>query len=1088
MGAFDDLPAARSAADPFGDLPGKSEGPGFVENLRSDPRSGLIEAGANVITGMAGQAAGGVTALATGDPGAVEPVAEAITYQPRTSAGKELAEGVQYPFQKWEEFADWSGDKALALGATPAQAAALKTTLMFPPFVKGKRGAGAARPSPEPAAEPVAQPAPAPLPERPFPIPPAETSAVRPEGKLTRTKPEPGAEVVGAEADPFADLPDAGDLSKVLPLPEEVRGVPTRETLEAEARSKSGLLPGEERMAESERVLAEPEPAPEPKRLKRSNANPVPLLTRIKRMGGISSKELLDLTGESRGTVRPGLFSKAGNPLDDLATRLRDEGFDIPQDSADGGVQALRNMIQDELNGRKKHYSFEDQDRAMEMEWERISKESVEESTLGEDSVLTGEQADKPYGPGTLGMNPMLDPAAIKRGVEAVGSTAQEVLSNTLGVPGKDRNLLSPILREEQYRVAQADRWAAGEGDVVRKAFPKPKDREALTLALVRGDFSGLTGEQLAVAQRLKQNYAQAGQYLLDTKAIAGLRTNYSPQIWDTRDPHTKKMIEMWREARDRGPIREDSPLVRERGGSGTFSPFLLERAIENVEEGMKLGLKPASMDAAALFETYIRSTVRAVERGKAFKSLGELMSDDGVPIQMPTKQAPSDYVSIRNPEFEGYRFHPDAAPAIKVAYETDNPWIISKALQMAAYASKRGLMSYSLFHPTSLALAWEGTLPTGRIFNPKGAIDAALKKYREGGPGDTVDKLLREGLKIGVPMEDLVGRERFTQILDKMEGVLDRAGAGAITRIPRKVDRALQYATWDYLQTGFKLDIGTRLADLKIAQNLERIAKGEIKEEAIYRQVAESVNGFQGGVNWERMIEKFDTPVGRKIMQEVLSKSGRRWMQTFLLAPDWLVSTVSTWTNAVTGGEAAAIRQQLARRYLLTSAIITYTYGNALNYYFTGHSMFENKSNKKNANALDDLKAKTEIQLRDGRHINPNKHFLEVPHAVADPVGFGLNKLSSTIKEPVEQIANRQYLSTGYAPPITDKRDSQMKALRKRAAHAAGKVVPITARSITDQGPAGFGGFFGFPVSGVSDEQKLREKQQRDIDRAMGR
>jgi len=95
---------------------------------------------------------------------------------------------------------------------------------------------------------------------------------------------------------------------------------------------------------------------------------------------------------------------------------------------------------------------------------------------------------------------------------------------------------------------------------------------------------------------------------------------------------------------------------------------------------------------------------------------------------------------------------------------------------------------------------------------------------------------------------------------------------------------------------------------------------------------------------------------------------------------------------------------------------------------------------------------------------------------------------LSPTIKEPAEQIANRQYLSTGYAPPITDKRDSQTKALRKRAAHAAGKVVPITARSITDQGAAGFGGFFGFPVSGISEDQKRLEKQQRAVDRAMGR
>lgn len=981
MGAFDDIPTAGKEYDPFADIPSVEK----LTKLKGSATAGAVEAALNVGTGLAGQAAGGITALATGDPGAVQPVAEAITYQPRTKRGQDISNIVSAPFQKLDEFAEWLGEQNREASKSPAFAAGVKTVVDALPFFFGGRRAApearaAERPAPQPEAQPAAAPAPQPPAERPFPIPPVEEPAVRPEGTIRRTKPDPGAATMD---DPFADIPEAGNLDDVPAL--NVRGVPTKEALLAEADKLSGPEPG-------------------------------------------------------RGPEAPAAMEAKVEPTPE------------------------------------------------EIERNRITRESVEESSVGEDAILTDEEALKAYGPGTLGMNAALDPRLIKEGVKAFGETAQDVLTAVLGPPGKDRNLFSPILREEQYRVAQADRWAAGEGHATRQAFPEAADRDALTLAIVRGDLSAYKGEQLAAAKKLQQNYRQAGEYLLQAKQISGLRTNYSPQIWDIRDSRTRRMIEMWREARDKGPIREGSPLVSDRQGSGTFSPFLLERAIENVEEGMKLGLKPRSLDAAALFETYIRSTVRAVERGKAFRALGSLMSDDGVPVQMPTKQAPSDYVSIRNPEFEGYRFHPDVAPAVKVAYETDNPWLISKALQMAAYASKRALMSYSAFHPMSLAMAWEGTAPGMRAFNPKGAIDAALKRYREGGSGDAIDHLLHEGMKIGVPMEDLIGRERFTSVLDKMEGVLDKAGGGAVVRIPRQIDRALQYATWDYLQTGFKLDIGVRLAELKLAQNAEKIARGEVTERAIYRQVAESVNGFQGGVNWERMIEKFDTPVGRQIMAEVLSKSGRRWMQTYLIAPDWLVSTVSTWTNAATGGEAAAIRRQLAVRYLLTSAVITYSYGNALNYYFTGHSMFDNKSNKKNATALDDLKAKTQIQLRDGRYINPNKHFLEVPHAVLDPINFALNKLSPAITEPIEQIANKQYLTTGFSPAITDRSDSQLKALKKRAAHAAGKVLPITGRSISQQGVAGLGGFFGFPVSGMTEQQKREQANQRDINRATGR
>lgn len=90
------------------------------------------------------------------------------------------------------------------------------------------------------------------------------------------------------------------------------------------------------------------------------------LLQAISRRGGISSKEMQDLTGEKMARVRPGLFRKEGQPLDELATRLREEdGFPIPQDSADGGVQALRDLIQDELRGTKS-YSFRDMDRLAE--------------------------------------------------------------------------------------------------------------------------------------------------------------------------------------------------------------------------------------------------------------------------------------------------------------------------------------------------------------------------------------------------------------------------------------------------------------------------------------------------------------------------------------------------------------------------------------------------------------------------------------------------------------------------------------------------------------------------------------------------
>lgn len=106
---------------------------------------------------------------------------------------------------------------------------------------------------------------------------------------------------------------------------------------------------------------------------------PPGLLATIRRMGGISSKELLDLTGESKGIIRPGLFRKDGQALDELATKLRvEEGFNIPGDSVDGGVQLLRDLIRDELRGQKS-YSFANSDIMMERARNAASSGNVRE-------------------------------------------------------------------------------------------------------------------------------------------------------------------------------------------------------------------------------------------------------------------------------------------------------------------------------------------------------------------------------------------------------------------------------------------------------------------------------------------------------------------------------------------------------------------------------------------------------------------------------------------------------------------------------------------------------------------------------------
>jgi hypothetical protein len=77
------------------------------------------------------------------------------------------------------------------------------------------------------------------------------------------------------------------------------------------------------------------------------------LIPRLRQLGGVNIEHMKDITGESdvRKTGAVGVFSKNGRGLDDLATTLADEGFPIDTSDVDGGVQQLRDHINDALAG-----------------------------------------------------------------------------------------------------------------------------------------------------------------------------------------------------------------------------------------------------------------------------------------------------------------------------------------------------------------------------------------------------------------------------------------------------------------------------------------------------------------------------------------------------------------------------------------------------------------------------------------------------------------------------------------------------------------------------------------------------------------
>lgn len=110
--------------------------------------SGLLESGANIGTGALAAIPAGLHGIAAGLlPGgksgkeAVEGTLDALTYQPRTEAGRVVSEAVAKPFQALEQFADTAGevtgDPDDVLGAT-----LVKTGILGLPSLLGLRGVG----------------------------------------------------------------------------------------------------------------------------------------------------------------------------------------------------------------------------------------------------------------------------------------------------------------------------------------------------------------------------------------------------------------------------------------------------------------------------------------------------------------------------------------------------------------------------------------------------------------------------------------------------------------------------------------------------------------------------------------------------------------------------------------------------------------------------------------------------------------------------------------------------------------------------------------------------------------------------------
>lgn len=116
-----------------------------IGSATSNFGKGLAETGLSLGTGMIGQIAGGYAGIGQGlknlvSPGMsaadrVEQVQGAMTYQPRSNAGKAIAGGLDATLGQLPRAADWAGQKASDISGSPMVGAGVNTAIQMAPML-----------------------------------------------------------------------------------------------------------------------------------------------------------------------------------------------------------------------------------------------------------------------------------------------------------------------------------------------------------------------------------------------------------------------------------------------------------------------------------------------------------------------------------------------------------------------------------------------------------------------------------------------------------------------------------------------------------------------------------------------------------------------------------------------------------------------------------------------------------------------------------------------------------------------------------------------------------------------------------------
>lgn len=651
--------------------------------------------------------------------------------------------------------------------------------------------------------------------------------------------------------------------------------------------------------------------------------------------------------------------------------------------------------------------------RATKDAWDSINKidENVDQFDAEGQWILRtkGEDAARQYAESTL---------------RARGETPQYTLENIQEFVSKEIkehattiDAASDVIERSANNIVADIRKAEIYSKSLEERIPNSVMREKITRSLEaerKGDRLNprTDAEAIKVKTEIEKRLAQIGNRAKKAGLVDALRNNYVPHVidWSKSKLSKGEQADLLQKIQDKiANAPKDSKIVRDFSQQRQYE-FLrdLEKMLREVG-GTDHGVV-VHTDIARIMESYEKAMQTSIIHKSMIDFLKNGKAEDGNPWLMKDgdKAKELKYVYFEGKgsrTLRGYRVHPDLVDTMNFMFREKDPSQLLRGLGAVSHLTKALNVVGSLFHAKSLMEAGFLTDPKlfmKEVFTGGAGTKAALKAFKGDGDNKLVDLLVRDGgLMIDVEdvqrtivadtgkFLDATAEKAFAKLGSKAQDIK------VLQRVTDPLDKLvlqkLNTFTWDYMHAAQKLNVASHLFTKMKLRN------PDVPDAVLAKEVSAYVNNTFGGLNWLQVANQVQNKFLKGIAKRMANIQGREWAQIVLFAPDWTVSTLRAFTTAlpkelmkpqnwelrkgVKGVYNPRTQGDLARRYVITTAIAWATLINAINIMVADHPIWEN----------DDP---TRVDLGDGTSMQAAKHSMEAAHWLTNPDKTLGNKL----------------------------------------------------------------------------------------------